>query len=166
MTLAELGQKVNLSTSHLSQIENNKTSPSLTTLLDIARALEVEIRYFFETQPGKVHVHRALRGKEAPISKKKIDSVTLTHSSKENLLDVMMITIQPGTHKERIPNFNGEYFYYLLSGSMLIRTKDELIELNQGDSIHFDGLQESWWENPNEVTCVIISGKGASTETR
>ena len=47
MTLAELAEQVNLSTSYLSQIERDRTMPSLSTLVDIAQGLKVEPRYFF-----------------------------------------------------------------------------------------------------------------------
>jgi transcriptional regulator with XRE-family HTH domain len=47
LTLAGLGEKVTLSVSYLSQIERDKTTPSLSTLMDIAKVLNVGLRYFF-----------------------------------------------------------------------------------------------------------------------
>ncbi|MFN8455902.1 MAG: helix-turn-helix transcriptional regulator [Anaerolineae bacterium] len=54
-TLAQLAEKSDLSASHLSQIERGKTSPSLMTLNSIAQALEVNLRYLFESEQDQVY---------------------------------------------------------------------------------------------------------------
>ena len=61
LTLARLGEKTGLSTSYLSQIERDKTTPSLVTLTAIARPLNVGVRYFFETEVRQALAQAGLR---------------------------------------------------------------------------------------------------------
>jgi transcriptional regulator with XRE-family HTH domain len=60
MTLANLSEKTNISVSYLSQIERDKTTPSLASLAEIASALETNLRYFFEEKGEHVFVTRFL----------------------------------------------------------------------------------------------------------
>ena len=45
MNLRELGEQIGLSASFLSQVENDRTSPSLSTLHDLAAALRTSMAY-------------------------------------------------------------------------------------------------------------------------
>ena len=47
LTIQQLGQRISLSTSLISQVENGKISPSLSTLLTIAGHFRTPIRNFF-----------------------------------------------------------------------------------------------------------------------
>ncbi|MEL7349446.1 MAG: helix-turn-helix transcriptional regulator, partial [Pseudomonadota bacterium] len=53
MTLAELARSASLSVSMLSKIENGQTSPSLTTLQQLATALNIPLATFFATYDEK-----------------------------------------------------------------------------------------------------------------
>jgi transcriptional regulator with XRE-family HTH domain/quercetin dioxygenase-like cupin family protein len=48
LTLTQLAEKVNLTASHISQIERGITSPSVSSLLGIAGALDLPMEYFFD----------------------------------------------------------------------------------------------------------------------
>lgn len=47
LTLTELAGRVGLTASHISQIERGLTSPSVSSLLSIAGALDLPMEYFF-----------------------------------------------------------------------------------------------------------------------
>lgn len=50
LTLRELSKKVDISISFLSDIENERSNPSLERLKDIAKALNTSVSYFLEEQ--------------------------------------------------------------------------------------------------------------------
>ncbi|MCC6615721.1 MAG: cupin domain-containing protein [Anaerolineae bacterium] len=50
MSLRSLAAKANVSPSMLSQIENDRANPSVTTLYNIAEALSISLNYFFPDQ--------------------------------------------------------------------------------------------------------------------
>lgn len=57
MTQEQLAEQVDLATRYISLIEVGRSSPSLETIENIARALQVEIRDLFEfvhLQPGEI----------------------------------------------------------------------------------------------------------------
>lgn len=57
MTQDQLAEKVDLATRYISLIEVGRSSPSLETIENVARALQVEIRDLFEfvhLQPGEI----------------------------------------------------------------------------------------------------------------
>ena len=59
LTLQELANKSGLSAPFLSQVERDHTTPSITSLIAIAQALEVDIHYFISPPPPSQVVRRA-----------------------------------------------------------------------------------------------------------
>jgi transcriptional regulator with XRE-family HTH domain len=95
MTLAELGEKVKLSTSYLSQIERGKTAPSLSTLMDIAKALNIAPRYFFETGAEAACILRAGEGQDSPASHSPVVCLRLTPDLGSSKLAAYRVILQP-----------------------------------------------------------------------
>ena len=50
ITQAELAEKIDVNTSHISNVENNYTKPSLQVLLDIANALDTTLDFLLQDQ--------------------------------------------------------------------------------------------------------------------
>lgn len=68
MSLRALAAKASVSPSMLSQIENNRANPSVTTLYNIAEALSISLNYFFpdpEAAPERQNVPIVLADKTA-----------------------------------------------------------------------------------------------------
>src|SRR6266850_343652 len=59
LTLAKVAEAANLNVGYLSQIENDKASPSLTCLSSIAGALDVPIAWFLIDETATPEVTRA-----------------------------------------------------------------------------------------------------------
>ncbi len=156
MTLAELGEKANLSTSYLSQIERDRTNPSLTTLMNIARSLEVEPRYFFES-----HVDTTLvlyDGQERQPETLGLEMVYFPLSSEDsgNKLRVYRVVIQPRSQPQEFDPYSGEEMCFVLSGRLTVVVGDETYVLKAGDSIHYDALLLHNWSNQGEQSCELI----------
>ncbi|HVN53204.1 MAG TPA: XRE family transcriptional regulator [Anaerolineaceae bacterium] len=164
LTLAELGESVSLSPSHLSQIEREKTAPSLSTLLEIAKALNVDPRYFFEIETNVVHIERAKRGPEESSPQKQIEYFPLTPRIGNWRLDVYRIVFQPHTQSEKLDLFSGEEFSFVLYGELMIHIGNEQIILCAGDSIHYDANQPHEWGNYGDQPCIIIWGRAPSLQ--
>lgn len=52
MTLGEIAKKINSSSGFLSDIENNKSVPSISKLEDICNALNISLETFFKNEDG------------------------------------------------------------------------------------------------------------------
>jgi transcriptional regulator with XRE-family HTH domain len=158
MTLAELGEKANLSISYLSQIERDKTSPSLTTLETIAKSLNTGLRYLFESDNEAPYIVRGNKGVPSLRTKALIDRQPLTPLSGNPEIEVYRITLQPNSAMKEIEQFAGEEIIFVLQGELTISIGDEQFTLKTGDSIHYDALLKHQWENASDQPCVIIWG--------
>ncbi len=164
MTLTELGEKVALSVSYLSQIERDKTTPSLSTLMDIAKALNVGLRYFFETEAEAAYVVRADEGQADFAPDSSTVCLRLVPEVGSSKIEAFRVVLQPHTSPHQLAPFTGEEFSFVVSGKLTLSVGDEQFVLDAGDSIHYDALQPHCWCNAGDEPCVIIWGRVASLE--
>ncbi len=162
MTLAELGEKANLSISYLSQIERDKTSPSLTTLETIAKSLNTGLRYLFESDSEVAFVVRANKSTDVTIPSPPIERHPLMPLNGNPEIEVYQITIHPHYGMEEIEQFAGEEIIFMLEGELIILIDDEQFILKPGDSIHYDALLTHRWKNATSQSCVMIWGRAHS----
>ncbi|MGO8693895.1 MAG: helix-turn-helix domain-containing protein [Rectinemataceae bacterium] len=154
-TLAELGKKANVSTSYLSQIERDRTSPSLATLAVIARALNVELRHLFEDEAESAYV---VRSDDVSTSVDADAAVNrpLTAPASGNKLSVASVKIESHGSSGQIPTFEGEELLFILKGRLEVTVEDERFTLAAGDSIHYDAELPHSWINNDDEPCVLI----------
>jgi transcriptional regulator with XRE-family HTH domain len=164
MTLSNLGEKVKLSTSYLSQIERDKTSPSLSTLMDIARALDVGPRYFFETETDVAYIQRADRGPGRKPSNSPVECRRLTLDMMGSKLEAFWVTLRPHAPPEQLDPYLGEEFVFVLTGELTIILGDEQLVLTAGDSIHYNAYQPCYRSNAGDEPCTLIWGRAASLQ--
>jgi len=162
MTLADLGERANLSISYLSQIERDKTSPSLTTLETIAKSFNIGLRYLFETDDEIAYVVRANKGTISTDHQAPIMRQPLMPQGGNPEIEVYRITFHPRTAPEQIEQFAGEEIIYVLDGALTISIGNEQFTLNAGDSIHYDALLIHSWESESDEACTIIWGRARS----
>lgn len=156
MTLAELGEKANLSTSYLSQIERDRTNPSLTTLMNIARSLNVEPRHFFESGDDTTLVLRDGSGRQPEMLSPAIAYFALSREGTDIKLQVHRVVIQPGSLLQDFDPYSGEEMCFVLSGQLTVVVGDETHILETGDSIHYDALLLHNWCNQGDKPCELI----------
>jgi transcriptional regulator with XRE-family HTH domain len=156
LTLAELSEKANLSISYLSQIERDKTTPSLSTLTGIARAFNVGLRHFFETGTETVRIVRFQESQDGYETGASIRHLRRTFEAGDGKIEVYQVVIQPHTPPEQLALHTGEEFVFVLAGALTITLADEQFILAAGDTIHYDAFQHHTWSNHDEEPCVMI----------
>ncbi len=155
MTLADLGEKASLSTSYLSQIERDKTMPSLNTLMNLGLALNVDARYFFDSLDSDIIIRRYGEEQQPQSLNPGIVCYPLSQTNGNNILQVYRMVIEPQAYKEFVP-YNGEEMVYVLSGELVVRVGNETYTLQAGDSIHYDALFLEFWSNSSDQPCHLI----------
>jgi transcriptional regulator with XRE-family HTH domain len=81
----------------LSMIENGKTSPSVSTLQILARALEVQIAAFFERETVTKKIVHVRRQQRPAVT---VDATRLEHLGKDlagNAVPLFVVTLEPGS---------------------------------------------------------------------
>jgi transcriptional regulator with XRE-family HTH domain len=152
--LAELSQ---LNVNTLSLIENNKTSPSVSTLQQLATALEVPITAFFENDLPKNSL--------AYLTANRRPRVTLTHGLLEDLsagltsraVQPFVLTLEP--HADSGPQpivHTGVEFVYCLRGQISYQVEDRSFALGPGDSLLFESHLPHRWQNASEDAAQVL----------
>lgn len=166
MTLAELGEKTNLSTSYLSQIERDKTTPSLATLTGVAKTLDVSLRYFFETDSEPAHVVRADQVRNGPASDSAVVRTSLAPTGENNKLHAYYVVVEPHSAPEQLEPHPAEELVFVLAGELTISVGDEEYVLGAGDSIHYDALLPHSWSNRGDDACQALWSHATSWSER
>ncbi len=140
-TLKTVATSAGVSESLVSQIERNKVSPAIDTLLALAEVLDINLEFLFEefrrSRPIKI-----VRKEER--RKRKEDTVLyeeLANPIERNgsyAMESYLITIPPGDHTHHGSYGHlGQEVGFILEGSAIIKYENEEYELEVGDSISF-----------------------------
>ena len=155
LTLAQLGQQVGLSASYLSQIERGVTMPSLSRLTTIARALDVEVRYFFEDAASSPCVVKLNQGKKLGGTADAIVEL-LSADPSDKKIQPYRLACQPGASRDQPPTHPGEEFGFVLKVQLTVTVGEETFVLKAGDSIHYETLQPHSWRNEGDEECIAV----------
>lgn len=145
ITVAELSAATGLSIGMLSKIENGNTSPSLTTLQNLANALSVPMTAFFrgfEEARGAVHtkagegVELEREGTRANHQYNLLGHIGANASGV--IVEPYLITLTDKS--DTFPTFQhgGIETIYMLEGEVTYRHGDETYHLQAGDTLFFD----------------------------
>jgi transcriptional regulator with XRE-family HTH domain len=149
LTLLQLGEKVGLSASYLSQVERGVTMPSLSRLTRIAEALGVEVRYFFEDDATSPCVVRASQGKKLKGGAGISVELLSAHPLGKNIQPYCVV-LRPGAWREDTSVHPGE------EGELTVTVGEEIFVLAAGDSIHYHRHQPHSWHNNGDKECVVL----------
>ncbi|MEX6690628.1 XRE family transcriptional regulator [Danxiaibacter flavus] len=153
ITLQSLAEEAGVTKGLISQIENNRTVPSLTVLLSIIKALHVDLNEFFENLGDRVGADPIL------ISNSEYETIEKEHtvgsyynrilSFKLNgkLIDIIIYR-QEKNAKRSFVSSNAHEFNYMISGSMQYTIEDKMYILHEGDSFYYDARK------PHLTTCL------------
>jgi transcriptional regulator with XRE-family HTH domain len=145
LTVADVAVATNISMGMLSKIENGNTSPSLTTLQALARALGVSVSSLFRRFEEE---HRAVfvkAGEGVDVERRGTRAghqYNLLGYIDSNAMGVMvepyLITLTKDS--DVFPTFqhDGIEFIYMLEGEVTYRHGENLYRLTPGDSLFFD----------------------------
>jgi transcriptional regulator with XRE-family HTH domain len=140
-TITEVAQRINVSVSLLSQIENGKITPSLQSLEDLLKFYAVNFSDFFKQVEQKKYIHVREAETETMENTDHGFKLTLLASKlQNNALESFIVDISPGAGLElaRLDDeINGERFIYGMSGTVEMILDDESFSINKGDSINF-----------------------------
>ncbi len=144
MTLKEVGAEAKVSESLVSQIERNKVSPSVDTLMAITDALDIDPEYLFRDYKKKRKVIITPEKERNSLTLNNVSYFQLANisnkdkESKVTEVETMMIEIQPGGEKGDIEyGHPGNEIGIILQGSGELVYGTETYNLKKGDSLSF-----------------------------
>lgn len=160
LSLRALAERSHLNVNTLSLIENNKTSPSVSTLQQIAAALELPIVAFFETGAPKNSVAYVKAGHRP--------RAAFAHGTLEDLgagltnraVEPFVVMLEPNADSGPHPILHTGYeFVFCLEGLMAYTIEGHTYLLEPGDSLLFESRLPHRWQNaqpaPSQAVLVL-----------
>jgi transcriptional regulator with XRE-family HTH domain len=156
LTLAAVSERSRLNVGYLSQIENDKASPSLSCLAALSEALDVPIAWFFmgEVPPPKVVV-AADRPHEEHEGLVRVELVDGGESRDVSIVEAVAAAGgRAGVHAH-----TGDEHHLILSGRWRMSQGDHVVELGPGDYLRWDGTipHDAEVIGPDEGRVLIIT---------
>jgi transcriptional regulator with XRE-family HTH domain len=163
ITLQELADKAGVTKGFISQIENNRTVPSLTVLLSIIRSLNIDLNDFFEELEGD-------NGEEERVVVKKktqyqdfqkenargfLYQRILSTTVQDRHIDIVLLRLQKNSRRAMVRTDAFE-FKYVISGNVEYTIGEEKHLLGPGDSIYFDARELHNPKNVGEEEAVML----------
>jgi transcriptional regulator with XRE-family HTH domain len=169
LTAIELAAQAGLSPGMLSKIENGGTSPSLSTLQALSRALNVPMTSFFADFEERRDCSYVRAGQGVLIERRGTKSghryELLGHSlSGDIIVEPYLITLSEDAEPYVLFQHDGVEFIYMLTGKVIYRHADKLYPMTAGDALFFDAGAphgpEDLVERPMTYLSIIIYPRG------
>lgn len=158
LSIRELAELSNVTSSLLSQIERGLANPSINTLKMISKALDVQLFSFFLCSPSsKDLVVRANNRKEIIFPESKGIVYELLSPDLSGSIEFATFKLEPNGESELMEH-KGEEVANVLQGKIKLHLNGEIVELNEGDSVRIPPYTNHKWANSyDEVSKVIFA---------
>jgi transcriptional regulator with XRE-family HTH domain len=158
LTLTDLATSLGRSVGWLSQVERDKSDPSITDLRLIAKVLDISVSSLFRQDETPVHeqgyivranARRPIGSREAGLVEELL-SPDLTDD-----FEVVHSVFEPGSALD-VPNSRPtQEVAYLIDGQLDVEIEGRIHKLTTGDSFRIRG-EEYRWSNPYAEPCKVI----------
>ena len=156
LTQEELANRCELSKGFISQIENDLTSPSIATLMDILQILGTNLNEFFSEKVNERVKFTDDDMFETEDEDLKYRLKWLVPDAQKNEMEPIMITIESGgKYLEEEPH-EGEEFGYVLSGSITLHLGDKSYKVRKNESFYFKPRANHYISNDGKTTAKVI----------
>jgi transcriptional regulator with XRE-family HTH domain len=150
LTIEQLAAATGLTKGFISQLERDRTAPSLSSIARICDALGVALSRIFEPEPAPALVRRSERVR--------VDSATasqnhLLSSREESRFQAIESVLAPGASAgDELSSLPGEMeFVYVLEGTLELRVGDETHVLHEGDAFTYPLAKPHTWRNGSQT---------------
>ncbi len=156
-SLRALAERSALNVNTLSLVENGKSSPSVSTLQQLALALDVPISSFFEAEPVEQRVVFTPAGQRPTAVFGSTRMENLGQDFAGSAVQPFAVALGPGMGSgDRMIVHTGREFVYCLSGLIRYQIDQDEYFLKPGDSLLFEAHLPHCWENPGDEDAQIL----------
>ena len=161
LNLQEVATLSNITAGLLSKIENFRVVPSLPVLLNISKALDVNMASLVENVVSNKQVSFLLVKKDERIKEERDDSEglvyeTLIHQEISNVsFRANIVKVKEHSYREPIATEAMELIY-VINGSVTYGFDDQEVALEEGDTFYFDGNFPHYVKNEKDIQAVLF----------
>ena len=153
LTMKEVADKIKVSESLISQIENDKISPSIDTLLNIAEVLNIDFDYLFKQFKKENKVNIVFKNDRTRITKSGIvyELLSRIEEDDEHKIEAYYLEIETGNKRENTKyGHKGWELGIILEGKGKITIGSQEYYVAAGDSFSFKSDKPHVIENAGD----------------
>jgi len=162
ITVQELALRANVSKGLISQIENSRSIPSLIVLIEIIKALEIDLNEFFKDIGSRSSGLPLLIKRQTEYECFEKEHAIgfhyqriFTQAISQSTVDIVILELEPDANRPLAETDAFEY-KYVISGEIEYQFNTEKIILSQGDSMLFDGRIPHTPKNMGKETASML----------
>ena len=163
ITLEQLANRAGVSKGLISQVENNRTLPSLPVLFNIIHSLDEDLKTFFEDMQQHFNNKKVLivrRGEEKEFEKEQVKGFNykriFTRSVNSQAIDVVILQLKRGASRRQMIETDAFECKYVLQGRIEYQVEREKFILDEGDALFFDGRMRHRLKNIGNSNAVML----------
>lgn len=163
ITLGELATKAGVSKGLISQIENNRTVPSLPVLFNIIHSLDEDLRTFFQDMHDSFNNNQVLivrKGQEKQFTKEPVKGFSykriLTRSVTSQATDMVLLELKKNASRKQMIRTDAFECKYVLQGDIEYQVEDQVFTLHEGDTLFFDGRARHRLKNVGHTEALML----------
>lgn len=146
ITVQELANKANVSKGLISQIENNRTVPSLPVLMSIVQSLNLDFNDFFKDISPKKKTPQKVIFKspkdyqtfEREYAKGFSYHRMFTRNIQSGPVDFVLLELKKGARRNRMIQTESFEYNYMIKGKVEYHIEDKSYIFSEGESLFFD----------------------------
>jgi transcriptional regulator with XRE-family HTH domain len=154
VTIAQICEATGLSQGFMSQIENNKTSPSISTLENIAQTLKVPLAYLLLKKEDRMSIVRKI---ERRITTSGSEKLKVEHLSSTKNVRMMLVEFPPGASTGDVPHAHeGEEVHVVIKGRIYAEQGEDTAEFGEGDSFSWNACAPHVVRNIGDDMAILL----------
>jgi transcriptional regulator with XRE-family HTH domain len=162
ITLDQLAEITGFSKGYLSKVEKSDKAPPVSTLGNIARALNVTISALLDEESQR-RTFCLVRKNERPFVTRDGTAFgyayeAMAYKYPNRLMEPFILTLPLNPKKRTIYQHEGEEILFVIQGTMRFFYDSEEYIVNEGDCLYFDSGRPHFGESmgPEEVKCFMV----------
>lgn len=158
ITLQGLSDRSGVSVGYLSQLERDNATPTLGTLAQIARALDVGVDYFIATPKPAEALTKAGKRMRFSVNGSSIGYERIGAEFPGSQMSSFILHVPDGYRSETMSH-EGEEIIFILEGSIVQVLEGEEFTMQPGDSLHYRGNRpHSWYNDSGKPAKILWAG--------
>lgn len=154
LTQEELANRCELTKGYISQLENDLTSPSISTLTDILNALGTNLKDFFSDYEDDKIVFT----EDDYFEKVEVDHTMtwLVPNSQKNEMEPVIVSVNPKCAMTVDMPHEGQEFGYVLEGEIIVVVGNKSYKCKKGETFYFTTDKNHYIKNEQDVLAKVI----------
>ncbi|MFZ7942870.1 MULTISPECIES: helix-turn-helix domain-containing protein [Bacillaceae] len=153
ITIAQMCEGTGLSKGFISNVENNNTSPSISTLQTIANFLKVPLPYLLLEKNEQMTV---IRKNERKVTTANDSDIKVEHLGTRGGLSIRVVEFPPGMSTGIKNAHEGEECHLVLKGKILAEQGEDSFVLEEGDTFSWCASVPHFVKNVGDEAAVVL----------